>query len=126
MEWLTSTRTLAGRVALRKHERISTRAYRFRLRSMHACIMIGAVTKENVATEGRRKLIAWMRRAHLTQVGLALRLGVAQASVSRWLSGQARPSAYDRETLRAATAIPIDAWDTSEERAKRRSLQKKT
>lgn len=58
-------------------------------------------------TEGRRALLAVLQRT--TAVYVAARCGVSPSRVSRWASGQGRPSARARARLRDNYRIP-DAW----------------
>lgn len=87
--------------------------------------MLTAVTTQPIMTEGRRTLIAWMRRWQVTQKAMAKALGVSQASVSRWLSGRSRPAAFERAMLQNETGIAVTDWDTGRERAKRRRQEKR-
>lgn len=67
-------------------------------------------------TEGRRLLVAWMKRDSGSQADLAKRLGVEQPSISRWVSGKARPEAPHREALFRVTGIDTATWLTADER----------
>jgi transcriptional regulator with XRE-family HTH domain len=53
-----------------------------------------------------------LQQAPGTQAEKARRVGVNQATVSRWEAGVWKPRSYaDREACRKAFAIPIEAWD---------------
>ena len=50
-------------------------------------------------------------QSHGTQAEKAERLGVAQATISRWQSGASRPLSYEhRDACRRIFGIPLDAW----------------
>lgn len=57
-------------------------------------------------SEGSRLLGA----LDVTQRDIARRVGAGRATVARWASGQCVPSGSNREALRRAFGIPVDAW----------------
>lgn len=67
-------------------------------------------------TDGSRSLLRWMRRTGTRQATLAARIGVGQATVSRWASGAIRPEGAHRTALRSIAGIEEDAWLTAAER----------
>ena len=52
-----------------------------------------------------------LRQSPGTQVEKARKLGVDQATVSRWQSGMSRPRSFeDRDACRRVFGIPFEAW----------------
>lgn len=67
-------------------------------------------------TDGSRALAAWMRQTGTTQAEIATRVGVGQATVSRWTTGAIRPEGAHRAALRLLAGIDPEAWLTGVER----------
>jgi len=66
--------------------------------------------KRRVSKEHASRLLQeWMRENRLTQDDLADQLGVAQTSVSQWLSGHA-PLLRHALAIHELTRIPPTAW----------------
>lgn len=57
-------------------------------------------------TEGQRQL-----RGKGTQGQIALRLGVKQQTVSKWLNGSRKPDYASRKNAQSEYGIDPDAWD---------------
>ncbi|EYF06033.1 Hypothetical protein CAP_2223 [Chondromyces apiculatus DSM 436] len=57
-----------------------------------------------------------LRLAHkFSEVRLARKCGVGQATISSWISGKRRPNYESRQTLFTLYDIPMDAWDRTAE-----------
>ena len=71
----------------------------------------------NTTTLGADQLRAYFEGERGRQSALARRLGISQAAVSAWASGDSRPEPAYREALSVALNIPVDAWVNDEDRA---------
>ena len=71
-------------------------------------------------TAGAEALETWcVAEAGRTQKTLATRLRVNQNTVWQWIRGVHRPRISLRKRIAAVTHIPIEAWDTPDEKANR-------
>ncbi len=69
-------------------------------------------------TRGRLALLeSFARPKAVTQVDLALRLGVTQASIAQWCSGVTRPDHKHRLALERILDIPAQDWLDAREKA---------
>lgn len=66
-------------------------------------------------TAGRTKLRAWLDKEKANYSELARRLGTNPSTVSRWLSGDARPDPQYRPLLEHLAGIPDSDWLTKKE-----------
>lgn len=48
---------------------------------------------------------------HGAQIELARKIGIPQATLNRWVSGERVPEYAGRKALMEALGIPMDAWD---------------
>lgn len=64
--------------------------------------------KKHERTVGSELLLSVLQRQ--TQKDVAAGLGVSQSILSRWASGQARPSAKARDMLQVGYGIPAVSW----------------
>ena len=71
----------------------------------------------NTTTPGADQLRAYFEGERGRQSALARRLGISQAAVSAWASGDSRPEPAYREALAVALSIPVEAWVNDEDRA---------
>jgi transcriptional regulator with XRE-family HTH domain len=67
-------------------------------------------------TVGREKLRTWLE-GKMNFSELARRLGTNPSTVSRWLSGEARPEPQYRQILAHLASIPESAWLTASDQA---------
>jgi transcriptional regulator with XRE-family HTH domain len=58
--------------------------------------------------DGRARLRAVLQRTR--GIYVAARVGVAVSTVSRWASGQRRPTASHRARLHECYGIPLESW----------------
>ena len=58
-------------------------------------------------------LADWFRRSHQSQHSLAERLGVSDATISRYVSGERQPSLRVAVQLAQATGLPVSAFLSS-------------
>lgn len=73
---------------------------------------------QGIETPGRQLLHEWMAAdPKRTQSFIGKKLGVSQPGVGAWVRGVSRPDRRFRDALLALCGIPVEAWDTAEERA---------
>lgn len=66
----------------------------------------------DVPPRGPALLAAYMAAEGRTQQGVALRLGIHQSTLSRWVSGKHKPDIDWALRLRDEAGIPVEAWAT--------------
>lgn len=71
----------------------------------------------STTTPGADQLRAYFEAERGRQSALARRLGISQAAVSAWASGDSRPEPAYREALSVALNIPVEAWVNDDDRA---------
>ena len=60
-------------------------------------------------TEGQMRLLKLTRK--YSEERIAMKCGVKQSTVSRWISGKTKPLYENRKTLLDVLQIPMEAWD---------------
>lgn len=73
-------------------------------------------------TDARRHLADVLERRQMTQKALAEALGISQAQVSLYLSGENRPGVVLRSAIEVAYGIPSDLWLLPPEAERLRSM----
>ena len=61
-------------------------------------------------TQGRRRLLAWQQRAHVTQVALAESLHISGPYCNQILTGVRRPGPAVMLRIEEVTGVPMRAW----------------
>lgn len=61
--------------------------------------------------DAQRKLVAWLGLKGWSQVDLSKELGVSQANVSRWISGEQRPRLLTMHRIAEITGGMVSAGD---------------
>jgi len=66
--------------------------------------------REDCGVRGIPLLREWIGRQGRTQADAALAVGVHFSTVSRWLSGDSRPSLNQATRMQSVTGIPVTTW----------------
>lgn len=78
------------------------------------------------AIEAPRLLEVWLQESGVTQAVLADAIGVSEPTLTEYVKRRRCPRDLTRQKIRRATcgAVPIDAWDSAEERADVRRVRR--